>query len=191
MPSPGPSETAQAVPAGLAAEEFEAFYRANYQAALSFARCRASDADCEALVADAFLVTWLHFQVAGELNRGWFYGVLRNKIGDFYRSARRREVLVEVPDAEHAAEDPTSGADLHIDVMQALQTLPASYSEPLILAYWCDLSGAEAARVLGISSGALRVRLHRAQRAFLRVFGSRTGREVTRAEVNRWTAQRT
>lgn len=190
MPSPGSSSDATTSSAQTAPEEFAAFYRKNYQAALSLARCRAAGADCEALVAEAFLVSWQHYQRTGRITAGWLYGVLRNKIGDYYRSARRRETPTPHLDTHRpTTDDSTSRSDEHLDVLRVLQSLPATHSEPLILTYWCDLTGAEAASALGIREGTLRVRLHRAQRAFLKAFDQQTGRATTLEEVSSWTVQ--
>lgn len=184
MPSPGSTSGAQASSTHTAADEFAAFYRKNYRAALNFARCRAAGADCEGLVADSLLVTWQHFQRTGNLTAGWLYGVLRNKIGDYYRSARRREMPTQDLDIYRLTDvDPTSRSDDHLDVLRVMHSLPAAHSEPLILIYWCDLSGAEAARALGVRDGTLRVRLHRAQRAFLKAFDQQPGRATTLEEV--------
>jgi RNA polymerase sigma-70 factor (ECF subfamily) len=190
MPSPGSRSEAQPFSTHTAAEEFSAFYRRNYQPALNLARCRAASADCEALVADSFLVTWQHYQLTGSLTRGWFYGVLRNKIGDFYRSARRRETSTSDFDAySPTTDDPASGSDAHLDVLRVLQSLPAVHSEPLIMIYWCDLPGSEAATALGVREGTFRVRLYRAQRAFLKAYDQQNGRAATLEEVTPWTVQ--
>ncbi len=189
MPSPGSSSDAPAVSTDTS-DDFAAFYRKNYQPALNLARFRASSADCEALVADAFLVTWQHYKRTGTLTAGWLYGVLRNKIGDYYRSARRREA--PTPDFDTyrpTSDDPASRSDEHLDVLRVLRSLPATRSEPLILIYWCELTGAEAAQALGVREGTFRVRLHRAQRAFMKAYDQHTGRAATLEEVTPWTVQ--
>ena len=190
MLPPGSSDAAQSRPARTAADEFTAFYRKHYQPALSLAHCRASGADCEALVADAFLVAWQHCELTGTVTAGWFYGVLRNKIGDFYRSARRRETPTQDLSVYCAAgTDPTARSDEQLDVLRVLSGLSPTHSEPLILTYWCDLSGAEAARALGVREGTLRVRLHRAHRAFLEAYDQQQGRAATIEEVTPWIVQ--
>lgn len=185
MPAPGPTNDAQ----DLSADTFAAFYRQNHQPALNLVRCRAERADHEAVVADAFLVAWQHQQATGALSRAWFYGVLRNKIGDFYRSARRREVPTEFLDIHEAEDEDSSHSEDRLDVQRVLRSLPGAHSEPLILAYWCDLTAAEAAGALGITEGTLRVRLHRARRAFLKEYDRQADRSSTLEEVTPWTVQ--
>lgn len=190
MPSPGSSRDAPAPPTGTAAEEFSVFYRTNYQSALNLVRCRI-EGDSEAVVADSFLATWQHLQLTGELSRGWLFGVIRNKIGDHYRSAQRREASTAELDLIPATQDSTNQSDARIDASRILKALPATYSEPLILAYWCDLSGTEAARALGVREGTLRVRLHRAHRAFLKEADRQARAETVAQEgVTPWTVQR-
>lgn len=97
---------------------------------------------------------------------------MRNKIGDFYRAAERRETLVDDWDPYQSLDDPLVRQLASIDVWRILRRLPSQHSEPLLLAFWCDLTSAEAAQALGIREGTLRVRLHRAKRAFLSEYGS-------------------
>jgi RNA polymerase sigma-70 factor (ECF subfamily) len=60
---------------------------------------------------------------------------------------------------EAAAEAPGSRR-----VLDALAALPEKEREVLMLTAWEELSGSEAARVLGCSATAYRIRLHRARR---------------------------
>lgn len=186
MPTPGSNNVAQPSSTNVAVEEFSTFYRNLYESALHFVIYRADGADCEALVADAFLVAWQHYQRVGSVSRGWFYGVLRNKIGDFYRSARRREVPAEILDTRQSPDDQTSRCDDHLDVVRVLQSLPLIHSEPLVLVYWCDLSAAEAAGVLGVREGSFRVRLHRAKHAFLKEHDRRARCTLSSEEMAPW-----
>ena len=54
----------------------------------------------------------------------------------------------------------------------AIEALPETYREAVVLFYYCDLSVAETADRLGISRPAVRVRLHR-------------GRELLRVKLTR------
>lgn len=167
---------------------FTAFYRAHRADALRFARFRAAGCDAEALVVDAFLLAWQRLAASGELSPGWLYQVLRNKIGDYYRSASRRTAPVspeELPD-DAWFPDPADDLARRADVRRALRSLSTTHAEALLLAYWCDLSGAEAARALGLREGAFRARLLRAKRAFAEAYD---GDPVTeRAGVLAWIA---
>ncbi len=159
------------------AQRFTEFYRAHHSAALRYVRFRAPDCDGEALVEDAFLLAWQHLADTGELRAGWLYQVLRNKIGDFYRSARRGTVPVapaELPD-DASPYDLSASVARREDVRRVLRSLPESHAEVLLLAFWCDLSGPEAARALDIREGAFRARLLRARNAFLKAYDASVG----------------
>ncbi len=69
---------------------------------------------------------------------------------------RRIEVLQD----EHWAAQPED-VELRLDLAEAIEALPETYREALMLFYYCDLSVAETAGRLGISREATRVRLHR------------------------------
>ena len=69
---------------------------------------------------------------------------------------RRIEALQE----EHWAAQPED-VELRLDLANAIEALPETYREALVLFYYCDLSVAETAGRLGIANSAARVRLHR------------------------------
>ena len=69
---------------------------------------------------------------------------------------RRIEALQE----EHWTAQPDD-VELHLDLARAIEALPETYREALVLFYYCDLSIAETAGRLGIANAAARVRLHR------------------------------
>ena len=69
---------------------------------------------------------------------------------------RRIEALQEV----HWAAQPED-VELRLDLANAIEMLPETYREALLLFYYCDLSVAETAGRLGIANSAARVRLHR------------------------------
>lgn len=173
-------------------QRFSAFYRVQHGKALALVRLRAVDCDAEALVADAFELVWKQMLAGREPNPGWFFQVVRNKIGDFYRSARRRESAT-CPDAlpEAGTDDDTKHSELRVDVRRVLSGLPPRYREPLVLVHWLDLSNAEAAQALGIRDGTFRVRLHRAHQAFLYEFDSQHSNTAlnNREEVIAWIEQ--
>jgi DNA-directed RNA polymerase specialized sigma24 family protein len=50
------------------------------------------------------------------------------------------------------------------ELVELPATLPDHEREALLLVAWDDLSAEQAARVLGISAGAVRVRIHRARK---------------------------
>jgi RNA polymerase sigma-70 factor, ECF subfamily len=77
------------------------------------------------------------------------------------RTASRR--LIALAQREH--EDPISATDDRDVVRRALATLPDGQREALVLCEWLDMTDAEAAKVLGTTPGAIRVRCTRARHA--------------------------
>lgn len=149
---------------------FDDFYRDNYVALLMFATSRvASSHDAEELVAEAFIVAWKRHSEGSPPDRAWLFGVLKNKIRDHRRRAHtmRSSPVAEVPDMPIPSDDAAAAA-LRVDVQRALAVLTDSHREALILTYWCDLSTHDAAKVVGISHGAYRVRLTRAKQQLCR-----------------------
>ena len=146
-------------------ETFEAFYRHNYASTLRYVLSHTSNADAEALVAEAYLLAWTHFLTHNTLSRPWLFTVLRNKVGDHYRSTARRQTATA---KFEPVADPAAATDLKVDVERVLQRLKPHHREALIMAYWFDLPTADAAELLDITHVAYRVRLTRAKRAFLK-----------------------
>lgn len=126
-------------------------------------RCDAATA--EDVLADTLLVLWRRLdEVPDEAELPWCYAVARNCLANAERSARRRRGLLErivrlQPPAEVVREDLPDPA-----VHRALARLPATDREVLRLSAWEDLEPREIAEVLGVTSNAASIRLHRARR---------------------------
>jgi RNA polymerase sigma factor (sigma-70 family) len=76
---------------------------------------------------------------------------------------RRIEALQDVSLGAAAPED----VELRLDLERAVETLPDTFRETILLFYFCELPVADIAGQLGISREAVKVRLHRG-RALLR-----------------------
>jgi len=70
------------------------------------------------------------------------------------RSGWARRVVLEVPPADRAA--PAADADAVLDMQAALASLPPRQRATLVLRFYCDLSVAETARLLGCSAGTVK-----------------------------------
>jgi len=82
---------------------------------------------------------------------------------------RRIEALQETSQGVSRPED----LDLRLDLEAAIEALPETHKEAILLHYFCELSVAQTAARLGISREAVKVRLHRG-RALIR---NRLGKE--------------
>lgn len=94
--------------------------------------------------------------------RPWLIATARNLLmNEWRRDAHQREALARLDDRDFAPA-PTLGLDPVLET--ALRQLSLDDREALILIAWEDFTPLEAARSLGISATAFRVRLHRARR---------------------------
>jgi RNA polymerase sigma-70 factor (ECF subfamily) len=100
----------------------------------------------------------------------WVNAIARNAVVDFLRERHRRgqrEVSLEVdgvPEPAAPAETPGEN-DLDPALRNALERIPATQREAVVLIHVGGLSVAEAARRAGVSKSALKVRAHRGYRA--------------------------
>jgi RNA polymerase sigma-70 factor (ECF subfamily) len=134
----------------------------------------------KALADDLLQKTWLRVHQARELYNPdepfapWLYTVANNIRRDSARAQMRdraeltREGTLPEPAVEisaPASEDPTER------VKQALDQLPDSYREVIVLHRWQELSFAEIAKILGSTEGAVKLRAHRGYLALRKALG--------------------
>jgi RNA polymerase sigma-70 factor (ECF subfamily) len=98
----------------------------------------------------------------------WIFKIVNNVCLTEMRRRSRREVPMELevvrdPDPVDVEELATSRA-FRVELDRAIAALPDTYRTVVVLRDVYGLSGEEAAAELGISPGALKVRLHRARR---------------------------
>lgn len=151
-------------------DEFEALFRTTRGTLLAYLTRRAPAADAADLLAEVYLVAWRRRAElpAGDERRLWLYGVARRLLAE-----HRRLSLVRAGAEEEAGGAGTPGGSTGSDrreetvrdeaVRRALASLSDLDRELVTLTTWEDLGPAEAARVLGITAGTARVRLHRAR----------------------------
>ena len=92
--------------------------------------------------------------------RTWLYRIAVNCAVDLARKRKRSGIA-----GLEAADSAWSGSE-NDRVWEAILELPPDMRAALVLFYFNDLSGKELAEALGCSSGAARVRLHRARKSF-------------------------
>jgi RNA polymerase sigma factor (sigma-70 family) len=153
----------------VARTRFGRLYREQGRAILAYAVRRVgSPEDAADVVAETFLVAWRRLEEvpidAGA--RLWLFAVAHRVIANQHRAERRRtrlgERLAESLRTELATQPAPAGEAAA--ALRAIGELGADDRELLLFVSWDELSPAEAARVLGISSLAARSRLHRARR---------------------------
>jgi RNA polymerase sigma factor (sigma-70 family) len=126
----------------------------------AYARRRGS-ADADAIAAEAMTIAWRRLaDVPEDDPLPWLYATARNLLLAEARRGGRRTVLRE-PDQTAPAPEPRA---LDPELEQALRALGPLDREALLLVAWEDLTPSQAARALGLSPTAFRVRLLRARR---------------------------
>lgn len=156
-------------------QRFRALFDDAYADVLRFVRRRTDPGEAEDVAAETFLVAWRRLdQVPGRPGdaRAWLFGVARHCLLNARRGQIRREALaVRIAD-DHAAPDDPRCADVagdlvarRLDLAAAWHRLSDAEQEVLALAIFDDLPSPQAARVLGTTAAAYRLRLSRARRA--------------------------
>lgn len=142
-------------------------YQEHYRSLVRLASLLVDDVGtCEEIVQDAFVSVWRRGVALREADRLPAY--LRSAVLNGARShLRHRQVRAR---HLHAVADPatTPGADATAlagdadrSVLLALRDLPDRQREVLVLRYYLDLSEAEIAATLGISTGSVKTHAHR------------------------------
>ena len=143
-------------------ERFDRLYRGYGADVLAYLRRRTTVEVADDGLAETFLVAWRRLDDVPDEPRAWLLAIARRVLANQRRSSRRQGALVErlilqrPPEvAVQTERDP---------VLQALSRLRPLDQEALLLVAWDGLTSIEAARVLGCSAIAVRLRLHRARR---------------------------
>jgi RNA polymerase sigma-70 factor (ECF subfamily) len=146
---------------------FEQVYNDNYDLILGYAMRRTTDEEAADVVAETFLIAWRRLSdvPSGDSARLWLYGTARRVLANRRRSDRRRMRLAARlrATAETTVEPKLASGGT---VAAAFARVPASQRELLALVAWEELDSPEIAAVLGCSTNAARIRLHRARRRF-------------------------
>lgn len=150
-------------------ERFRALYDANYESVFRFVQRRISEAHrAEDVTHEAFLVAWRRLDTLPadtDDARAWLFGVARKCLLAEGRSRSRRAALSirlsrELP---LAVGDHGLGVLDRAEFARAWNRLRPAEQEALALALWDDISSADAAVILGISTAAYRTRVNRAR----------------------------
>ena len=147
--------------------DFEHLYRTTYPKVRAYARSMASsEADADDAVAETYITAWRRqADIPRGAELGWLIGVTRRVLANARRSERRVGALrarlgvqprVDAPDPVELIEDA--------ELRAALLELAPLDREAVVLTAWFDLSSADAARALGITPAAYRMRMTRARR---------------------------
>jgi RNA polymerase sigma factor (sigma-70 family) len=152
-------------------QSLEARFRAVFThlpSVIAYARRRGSG-DPDGIAAEVMAIAWRRLADVPEDDPSpWLYATARNLVLA-ERRGTSRFTEGESPELE-LLQAPAQVERLGLDppVAAALAALSTADREALLLVAWEDLTPTLAARSLGITAGAFRVRFHRARRRFRR-----------------------
>jgi len=139
---------------------FVDLYAGQYPRIVAYAQRRlGTPEEAEDCAAEVFRLAWEQPATPGV---GWLFVTAKNLVYARCRQRRRQSGLIDRLGRDGAA-GPSE--DTGQAVRAALGRLEESQRELLMAFYWDDLPGARCAELLGCSTAAVWVRLHRARRA--------------------------
>jgi RNA polymerase sigma-70 factor (ECF subfamily) len=163
---------------------FEALFRDNAAVVRAYAARRIGRDDADDVVGEVFLIAWRRLDDLPEEPGPWLLGVARRVIANRRRGELRRSAMHDRLSAGAArVAQPREPQGTDGAVAAALARLDERDVEVLLLTAWDGLGHADAARVLGIRTGTLTVRLHRARRRFARLLAEAESVEPTPAPM--------
>jgi RNA polymerase sigma-70 factor (ECF subfamily) len=165
-----------------------AIYQREHPAVLRFLARRTAPEHAPDLAHDAFLIAWRRLDdipTSQPDARAWLFTVARNCLLNDRRSTARRGALSIRLAAAGEPSIPAADNDViaRVDLARAWGSLSPTQQEVIALSVWDELTSPQAGRVLGISSAAYRLRLHRA-RATLQLALDHTSPEPSRLSVS-------
>jgi RNA polymerase sigma-70 factor (ECF subfamily) len=164
--------------------ELEALWHEWHRHVLAYALRRANRATAEDVVAETFVIAWRRMDDVPDPPLPWLLSVARRVLANLRRGERRRSALLDRLRREPATSvQPAPGE--HGQVLTALASLGESDREALLLHAWEGLDHAGAGTVMGCSSAAFAVRLHRARQRFARALADLDRVEASAPEVAR------
>jgi RNA polymerase sigma-70 factor, ECF subfamily len=144
-------------------QRFTTMYDECRQRVWAYVVSRAGRQVADEVVSETFAIAWRRFDDVPDPALPWLLGVARNVLRDNIRAEIKRESLANELRAWTEGDHAEQVAE-RLAVIKAMASLPEDDREILILVAWQGLTPREAARVVGCSAAAFRVRLHRARR---------------------------
>ena len=141
---------------------------------IAYARRRGSR-DPEAVGAEVLAIAWRKLaEVPWDDARPWLFATARNLLLAEWRKASAADGGDEIPEMAREAEPEVQVLDPELE--RCLRELSVRDREALLLVAWEDLTPVLAARSLGVSQAAFRVRLHRSRKRLRRLLEAGEGR---------------
>jgi RNA polymerase sigma factor (sigma-70 family) len=157
-------------------EEYDLLFTVEFPAVMRTVYLMIHDLDrAEDLTQDAFVQLLRHWKKVSRYDRpgAWVRRVAIRLAVEALRRERMRAVL------ERKVEPASAPVPVDIDVLRAVENLPAMQRAAVVLYYLEDCPLAEIADVLGCSESTARVHLHRARKHLADVLGEEVTEDVT------------
>lgn len=156
-------------------EEFEVLFERHAATVLRYLQLRVGHSLAEELMAETFVRAFdarRRFDSRRASALPWLYGIASNLIRMHFRTEERRlrayraAAGLETQPGDLTAEsvERLHASELASAIAAALAALPVAQSDVLLLHTYAELTPDEIAEALGISTGSVRKRLHRARR---------------------------
>jgi RNA polymerase sigma factor (sigma-70 family) len=163
-------------------DHFEALYRGSYKEIFAYV-LRRTGGDTETvadLVAEVFVVALRKQDIIppSPEDRLWLYGVARRVVLDHQRRDKRWLRAQSQLRQKASSETAANSDDSRARVQAAMEKLRPADREVLQLVIWDGLSHSQAAQVLGITTNAVALRLHKARSRLRRILASPPGNPV-------------
>jgi len=153
-------------PIARVAEDFEMFFRSEYQAVLGLAiSLNRNRSVAEEIVQDTFLIIFRDWARVSMMHSpsAWVRRIVVNRsISILRRSAAEAKVLLRMGSTSGHHEDPSVGDT--VDIWREVRRLPRRQAQAIALTYVNDLSRAQVAEVLDCSPETVKTHLDRARR---------------------------
>lgn len=169
-------------------QRFESLYREHYAPLMRYAARRVAGGHEADVVAETFTIAWKRLeQLRDDDALPWLYGIARKVLANDRRGRYRRLRLADRIQAGAAGcvDDHASEVAQKVDLLAAIDGLPARDRECLQLAEWEQLPPDAAAVAMGCSTAAYKVRLHRARRRLAAQLAAEDGAAEDRAAERR------
>lgn len=159
---------------------FTELYDENYRRVLAYALTRTDPHNAEDVASETFLIAWRRIADVDEPVLPWLFGIARNLLLKQRDGGYRQRALADRVAAMTTSEDLVAWdiAEHVVDrdtALAAVAGLSERDLELLSLVMWHGLAPREAARVVGCSTAAFFVRLHRARRRLARALEGAPG----------------
>lgn len=167
-------------------ERFTAIYDDCRQRVWAYVTARAGRQVADEVVSETFAIAWRRFADLPDHPLPWLLGVARNVLRDNIRAEVRRDSLArELHSWRSDQADVAEGVAERLAVLRAMTALSEDDREILILVAWQGLTPRDAAKVLGCTPAAVRVRLHRARKRLVAAV-DRPAADGVEAAEERW-----